>query len=138
MHMSKLFSIIFSTLLFSAASASDMPCKFLGEKGFEDHLPKDMYALELDRSENEGHSYSLTVNGKLDGLPIQDIGLVRETEGSVVMGASLRLHPIGKKFRTHVVGIPEQDLHEYKFFVSYSETEKQCPLTKSFYVSFSI
>ena len=138
MHMSKFFSIIFPILFFCSAYASDMPCKISGENGFKNHLPKDMYTLEIDRSENEDHVYLLTVDGKLNGLPIQNIGLVRESKGSVVMGASLRLHAVGEKFRTYVVGIPEQDADEYKFYVSYSETERICPLTKGFYVSFSI
>ena len=120
----------------NSSSALTIACMPQNENGFKKLLGNELYELERALEDDGNYSFSLSVKRNFDKLPLQDIGVVKNKSEQVVFGASLKMHQTDYGFVVHVVGIPEQDINDYKFYISYSETKEQCPEVKSFYVSF--
>ena len=131
--------LLLFTLILSHASflpAESIVCQIKPEVGFSKPLSSKFFKLEKSMALNETNDFSLKVNGEFEGIPLQNIGIVRSQKGRIILGASLEKHPIEEGFQTHVVAIPSSHISEYKFHILFSEIETQCPKTKSFYINF--
>lgn len=129
-EMIRLSCYIFFILFSIQVRPESIPCIYSENDVFLD-APVEIYQIEIATEEGL-LDVSIELDKNIDTLDLLAVGVRREVDGQINFAAVLNFESHGERNTAHILAIPETEIDQYSFLITYRQKNVECPQWKQF------